>query len=91
MPGCEVIHHYLAGAASALGIYLEEDDFAISCDSKAVFIDEAFNYERVMNCLQESSELTVDIESDRPFNIFHGNPTDPARLILLHRFERLAI
>ncbi len=39
MPGCGVIHHYLTGSASALSIYLEENDFAILCDAKTVFID----------------------------------------------------
>ncbi len=62
--GFRVVLHYLAGAAAPLDIQLVEDDGAVAGNTKAVFVDEAFDHHGVKESPQEGDEVGVAVVFD---------------------------
>ena len=59
-----VVFHYLACAASAQLVDLEEDCGPRASDADAVFLDEGLDYHRVDDGLEEGNEAGVLVEAD---------------------------
>ena len=58
--GFGVVLHHFAGAYAALGVDLVEDDGTVTCDAEAVFIDQAFEDDRVEEGGEEAGEVAMD-------------------------------
>ena len=81
--GVGVVFHDFAGAASALNVYLVEDNGTVAGDTDAVFLDEGGNGDGVEEGAEEGAEIGVKGGADAPGNDVGGDGVHPFTLVHL--------
>ena len=86
--GFRIVFHYLAGAAAALHIYLEEDGVLLASDSDTVLLYKTFDYYGVKYGVQESYQVGVVVVGYAATDDFVGDGAERRRLLLGLTLER---